>query len=673
MSWIHPNLLWALALIAVPILVHLFYFRRYKKIIFSDIRFLEQVKKETNRFSRLKNLLALLMRALAIIALVFAFAQPYLSKKNEHVETDVVDIYIDNSLSMSAEKMNASLLEIAKQKASEIVRAYGNQIHFNIRTNELIANTSGQLTQDAALDIIKKIRLTTEPVNLENLYRRQIESKPKSSRTHSKIYWISDFQKNENGAKIGLKDSLLINCLPIRSVSRNNVALDTAYFLEESHKKGQNSSLIFHMKNYGADPVSGISCSMFYNDSERPVGRYDIATEETIVDTVAVPILSSGWQKLILQIDDYPISFDDKLYLSFEVKKKHTILAINRTENNYLQNLFEAESGIQITQTRWQSIDYNRIKDYDLIILEDLPEISTGLQSQLLQYNKDGGQLLIFPPEKASLESYNPWLAKLNHSKLAKWNNSPMESSDINLNEALFKNVYVQSKGQFNLPTAQAYHPLKTNARGTSRSLIKFRNGDSFLELNGGSNGLSVLSAAPLNLSFNNLIKQGEILVPLVYNLTTSQAHSPEAYQLMGESKEWVYRIDSIQTESAFALKSEGGDIIPTQRKLGQKLYIQLNHGPYEAGFYPLAIDGREVGPLIALNLNRGESILEFYEEDELRSLSKGNVNIIESNLNMDIGAIIRDGNTAKQWWKYLLMAALVFLILETLILRIRS
>ena len=82
MKFLFPTFLFALFTIAIPIIIHLFSFRRYKTVYFSHVGFLKDIKKESQKKSRLKQLLMLLARILTIIFLVFAFSQPYIPTKN---------------------------------------------------------------------------------------------------------------------------------------------------------------------------------------------------------------------------------------------------------------------------------------------------------------------------------------------------------------------------------------------------------------------------------------------------------------------------------------------------------------------------------------------------------------------------------------------------------------
>ena len=118
MNFVYPYFLYALTAIAIPIIIHLFNFRRYRKIYFTNVKFLKEIKHETQSRSQLRHLLVLLARILAITALVFAFAQPYIPV-NKSVITQggrIISIYIDNSFSMDATDAHSSLFEQAKKK-----------------------------------------------------------------------------------------------------------------------------------------------------------------------------------------------------------------------------------------------------------------------------------------------------------------------------------------------------------------------------------------------------------------------------------------------------------------------------------------------------------------------------------------------------------------------------
>ena len=123
MNFLYPLFLIAASAIAIPIIIHLFNFKKYKKVFFPDIRFLRELHEQTQKKAKLKHILILISRILALLFLVFAFAQPFLSKDKDNMNQapKAMSIYVDNSFSMGIEKNALSMLVIAKGKAAEII------------------------------------------------------------------------------------------------------------------------------------------------------------------------------------------------------------------------------------------------------------------------------------------------------------------------------------------------------------------------------------------------------------------------------------------------------------------------------------------------------------------------------------------------------------------------
>ena len=102
MTFLYPSFLWALAVLSVPVIIHLFNFRRTTRIYFSNNRFLKQVKESTSAKRKLKHYLILASRLLFLLFLVLTFAQPMIPAAEQTVNYRNIVLYLDNSQSMSA-------------------------------------------------------------------------------------------------------------------------------------------------------------------------------------------------------------------------------------------------------------------------------------------------------------------------------------------------------------------------------------------------------------------------------------------------------------------------------------------------------------------------------------------------------------------------------------------
>ena len=94
MSFLNPYLLWGLLAVSIPVIIHLFNFRRFRRIYFTNVKFLEELQQQTRRQSQLRHILVMILRMLAITSLVLAFAQPYipLDKTGAKPENVIVDV-----------------------------------------------------------------------------------------------------------------------------------------------------------------------------------------------------------------------------------------------------------------------------------------------------------------------------------------------------------------------------------------------------------------------------------------------------------------------------------------------------------------------------------------------------------------------------------------------------
>ena len=82
MHFLYPAFLFALLSLAIPVIIHLFNFRKYQKVYFSNVQFLKEVQEQQSYRRNLKERLILACRLLALTFLVLAFAKPYFPGNN---------------------------------------------------------------------------------------------------------------------------------------------------------------------------------------------------------------------------------------------------------------------------------------------------------------------------------------------------------------------------------------------------------------------------------------------------------------------------------------------------------------------------------------------------------------------------------------------------------------
>ncbi len=107
-----------------PIILHLWSRRKFRVVHWAAMDFLRQAAARSRRVLRLRDLLLLVLRTVALLLFGFAMARPYLARSDSAAIGDEpvhAVIVIDNSLSMTYELLTGTLLDEAKAKAKDLI------------------------------------------------------------------------------------------------------------------------------------------------------------------------------------------------------------------------------------------------------------------------------------------------------------------------------------------------------------------------------------------------------------------------------------------------------------------------------------------------------------------------------------------------------------------------
>ncbi|MEZ5055958.1 MAG: BatA domain-containing protein [Saprospiraceae bacterium] len=676
MQFLYPIFLTALAALAIPVIIHLFFFRKFKKVYFTNVHFLKEVKEETSARRKIRDLLVLLARMMALAFLVLGFAQPFLGgDEDAPVGNQSVSIFIDNSFSMSALSEDVSLLEKAKIRAKEIVEAFSPDDEFQILTNDFEGRHQRLVSKENALSFIDEIKPTPDVKEFSTIYERQQQALNSGKNPNMRSYWLSDFQKNVSDFS-NINDTLTeVNLIPLQSVQENNVSIDSAWFEAPVQMLNQTNNLLVKLKNYGNETAENIRLSLQHEGQTKPVGTVSIEAQSSRIDTVPITILRTGWHEGQLNITDYPVQFDDTYFFSFYVAEEIKVLTINENqENPFLNAVFQSIPAFVQTNQNSNGLEYSKFPSYQLIVLNDLQSISSGLAAELNQYVNKGGNVLVFPSSKADLNSYNSFFNAFPANTFERFNQSAKEVGSVNANEFVFKDVFENKSANLKLPGSQGNF---TTSRASSRSeevLMTYRDGSSYFSKYKTGQGNLYVCTAPLNEEFNNLVRSSEVFVPMLYKTAISSARERKIAYTIGQD-------ETIDTESPdlsggkeviFKLKGKQGEFIPGQRIVSSKVFLTPGEQLNQAGIYDLYLNPDEIEAKFAFNFDRQESMLECYTSEDLESLAsqKTNLKLLKANAETNFTEYIGEKSQGISLWKWCLMLTLAFLAIEGILLR---
>jgi hypothetical protein len=663
MSFVYPAFLWALTALSIPIIVHLFNFRKTQKIYFSSNRFLRMVQEATSAKRKLKHYLILASRLLFLLFLILAFAQPFLPAKEQVSAQQNIILYLDNSLSMSvpiAERTRA--LDAGIQIANEIVTVFPPDTRYQLITNDFAPFSNTLKTRTELLDLLAQIRLS--PVSRSFREVKERIDYTNRSVAHDEVFWISDFQRSTTGTMdASLLDSTQrIHLIPLTFLPLANIFVDTAYLENPFVVGGEKNTLHVKLQNDGTRSIDQLLVKLTMNGIQTGTSSVSIAAKgnaETSFDLVSG---NRGNSQAVISFNDYPVSFDNDFYLALNFSEKVKVIEIKSgTNRTAVERVFGNKEVFAFRSFDMRNINYAAFQEVDLIVVNALDILDASLVQALRNYIASGGALLVIPSETPEINSYRN-LTGLNLTLAGEAQLTELDNPDFN--NPFFENVFEERSTRLVLPKAR-----RTVDWGTDRSaILKFKNDRPFLSLFQQTGNLFLL-ASPLHPEYTDL-NNNFLFLPVMYRIATSAKKADwKPYYSLNETL-ITMRVDSLPGEQPIRLVGQQ-EIIPSQRKLTDRVVLELPRFSMQPGFYHALVNRDTIG-LFAFNLNSRESLLEQMTGNEVSSQLGGgeNVTLFEAGSLEAFSNEIKTRYLGKPLWKYALILALLFLLVEILLIR---
>ncbi len=638
MQFKHPELLYALFLLLIPIIVHLFQLRKFKKTAFTNVAFLKAATLKTRKSSQIKKWLILCTRLLLLAAIVFAFAQPFTSKIDAlNIKKETV-IYLDNSFSMQAKGNKGALLKRAVQ---DIINSVPENENISLFTNDAIyKNTSIKAIKNDLL----QLDYTANVLTLEAALLKSKTLLKNKTKNLNNIVFISDFQSNKNNLSIESDSLINLNFVKLQPVNSNNIAIDSTYI---SNISPTNIELTVQLKQNG-ERIKNMPVSLFDNDILIAKTSVEINDKASTVFTLPINKTIKGK----ISIDDINLRFDNSLYFSINNGSKINVLAINENDDSFLKRIYNAVE-FNYTSTSASQLNYNLIDNQHLIVLNELNTIPNALASAVKAFTNQGGSLIVIPSKQIIKSSYNNLLSNYTSA----FNNlieTEKQITSINYAHPLFnKGVFEKQVRNFQYPKVNSMYNV--SSKGAS-AVLSYDDDKAFLYQN---KNVYIFTSA-IN-SDNSNFKNSPLIVPTLYNIAKFSFKIPQLYYTIGEENR--FDIDTqLQQDDILSLVNNEINIIPKQQYFNNKVIVNTSESPSLSGTYSIKNKAKNIAN-ISYNYNRKESHLVYNNLSNLKDITV-------SDSVTGIFDTIKSDSKINALWKWFVIFALAFLIIEMLILK---
>jgi hypothetical protein len=410
---------------------------------------------------------------------------------------------------------------------------------------------------------------------------------------------------------------------------------------------------------------------LFINETQRAVATYSVPPFAHTTVLLTYTTTHDRIQQGFAEINDYPVTFDDRYYFSFGLSSNIPVMIINQGQpNRFLNTLLGADTTFVVRNVPVGSIDYSQFGGQSLIIINGLTSPGGGLIQELTRYVNQGGHLLLFPGAEIDMDAWRQLFQSLEVAGFVS-KAGPARVTSINELHPVYESVFDRIPQNINLPAAEQYYVMERRTRDRSRYLMQFQNGDNFMAETPSGQGSVYVSAVPADDTFSNFPRHA-MFVPTLYNIALhSTAFYPLAYTL-GLDDLVVIRNYRPASGALLRITAPETEIIPESRTVNNNIHIIL-HGQIETdGNYNLVSDGGTIRSL-SFNFDRRESLLDNFTiqqiQDAVLSAGLNNIYVFEPT-HAPLQKQMELMKAGVQLWKIFLLMGLFFLFSEVLLLR---
>ncbi len=637
MHFKHPEILYFLFLLVIPILVHLFQLRKFKTEYFTNVKFLKELAIQTRKSSKLKKYLLLAARLLLLAFMIIAFAQPFFKAKDSKNATNELYIVLDNSFSMQAKGKKGELLKRAVQDLLEHTPENAN---FSLITcSDNYWNTDIKSIQKE----LQNLKYSASPFQLDHLLAK---IKAHKSAFNKDIVVITDavgFQPNS--VKKTKDDENLYFILP-KAEKTNNISIDSVFINQTTDKFYE---IGVKLSAYG-DGFKDIPIALY---NKNKLIAKTLINFEAKTKTINFTIPKEDFHGYVT-ISDNSLEYDNNYYFSLSKPQKSNVISIGELEKSgFLTKIYSAAE-FNYSNFSLQSLDYNILEKQDAIILNELKDIPQALQTTLKSFVEKGGNVILIPNAESSLTNMNSFLTNFGGIQFKSLGTSEKMVTKINFSHPLFSSVFEKKVENFQYPNTKTSFEISNSAP----MVLGYSDQTSFLSAI--QNGISsvYVFAAPINKGNSNF-QNSPIIVPTFYNMGQNAQKAGITALIIEENKPFIVATE-LGKDEIVTVKNSKESFIPVQQILNSKVKLTFNDNPKEAGNFSVFNNNQSLEN-ISFNYNRTESNLANINTSALTEYKEiSNVDSIFDTLQAN--------RADNQLWKWFVILALLFVALEVLI-----
>lgn len=447
MNFLGLSFLFALPLVAVPVIIHLYRGRQRDVVPWGAMQFLEAATTKGRSMQRLEELLLMFLRVAALLALVLALARPMVSSSlfGTTVDREVV-LLLDNSLSMARTVENSSAHDLMTEKALALI----DDLSSGDSVNVMLATGGGQwLTAEGIpADTVGKRQLrsvieSVEPslgtARLLDCLQIAVNDESPNNPVHRQIYVVTDdqthsWQVDATGSWQQLGSARTNAAVPttievitcqLDASELNNLAVTKLEASRQLVRPDERVEFVARIANVGEQPTKATAVDWTLDDESFDSSDLrSLSAGETTQVTVSLKHDTTGNFAVSCRVQaEDQIAPDGEASVVIEVSDQLPILVVHDLEADTSQKsadeLFTAALGYDGEEAqRWHAVyrpelvsvsqlDELPLAKYRAVVMLSLTDLPAESHEKLHEFVRSGGGLWVALGDLVDRDAFN--------------------------------------------------------------------------------------------------------------------------------------------------------------------------------------------------------------------------------------------------------------------------
>ena len=697
MSFFNPFTLFAALGIGLPILAHLLARQKVKRTDWAAMQFLNRNVRVRSREIRLRDIILLCLRCLALLLLVFAFARPSWEddapKWLPGESRAGVVIGLDVSFSMGHSAEGESRFDRALDQVEVIAKTLQpgdplSLILFGGEDEVLIRNMA--YDPERFQSLLAEIKAAPVGLNLDRVPRRLKELVADMEAPWKEVYFISDMQArdwNEASARFQeslaeLKSDAELFVVPVPGTP-GNLAVTDFDLVSGVLRKGTTARYQATVKNLGPVPATNVEVQCRVEGGQidtKTIPLIAAGTSETV--SLFVPFLNAGPTRITAEITGDLLAEDNVRRAVAIVRDRVSVLCVDGADGEAGQLIVSAllarggggvDEDYVVRSVPWLSLPSENLSEVDVIVLADVPEMTPEQIEQLSRHVREGNGLIWFAGDNVKSAVWNERLATESMPLLPAKIGQVVDATTSlgagrpldpalpdhtvclplrSLPEDLFSETRFLKRLEVEpLPSS---FPVLSLAGSGSPILLEHSLG----------RGHVFMFTTSAETSWNNMALTPVFPMLMQQIVTYLSGREFEQARVVGDSLSLSYVEQPDASDAVFDTPSGETITVPVREHRNQ--FVAMLEKSREAGFYTARVSVQSPGIPIAVNVDPVESDVTSLSALQLNQNLEG-FNIAVADSGEQLASVIESSRTGRSAWRHFLIAGLLLLLIESL------